>query len=140
MESCRASLNVWEGNTAAVFALRVVGNSPSGFASRPDCFFHRFAREKRYGPRPEKPARGQCPGNPHSRGTSVAPCGFRRSARLHRPQGAVCSGPLGPFLASRQSSRLHATSLSHALATSSRSAGKNESPISALLRIDRYIS
>ena len=57
-----------------------------------------------------------------------------------RPRGAVGAGPPGPFLASCQSSRLHATSLSHALATSSRSAGKNESPISALLRIDRYIS
>ena len=32
------------------------------------------------------------------------------------------------------------TRASQALATSSRSAGKNESPISALLRIDRYIS
>ena len=53
MESCRASPNVLEGSTAAVFALRVVGNSPSGFASRPDCFFHRFAREERYGPHPE---------------------------------------------------------------------------------------
>ena len=140
MESCRASPNVLEGSTAAVLgSLRVVEN-PSGFASRPDCFFHRFARGDRYGPCPENPARGQCPGNPHSRDTSVAPCGFRRSARLHHPQGAVGSGPPGPFLASRQSSRLHATSLSQALATSSRSAGKNVSPISALLRIDRYIS
>ena len=66
------------------------------------------------------------------------------SVRETRPPssrtGAGGSGPPGPFLASRQSSRLHATSLSQALATSSRSAGKNESPISALLRIDRYIS
>ena len=44
------------------------------------------------------------------------------------------------FIASRGFKRLYATSLSHALTTSSCSAGKNVSPISALFRIERYMS
>ncbi len=52
------------------------------------CFFWRFALGETMG--------DFRPGNSHSRDASVAPCDFRRSARLHRPQGAAGSGPLDP--------------------------------------------
>ena len=60
------------------------------------CFFWRFALGNI----------GDCrPGNSHSRDASVAPCDFRRSARLHPPLAAAGSSPPSPCLGRRPKPR-----------------------------------